>query len=244
MTAMYSDSSKSPFKLNTFYHRHATIALSIAISLHVTAIIMYYVFVSLNPKETVSGDHYPPILCWLPPPSNNFYETPPVGIRIPSVKAAFGIPVPIPDIELENDVLPSDPTIPADGSADPFPKGEGSGTGGNESTSGNFGIMDTLPIDLTKDFFSVQKYPVTVKEISPEYPELARRLGLEGNVSVKLLISKEGRVKQAEIVSSDNEIFNDPAKKAALQWIFTPAVMNQGTVSVWEVVPFHFRLNR
>jgi TonB family protein len=44
------------------------------------------------------------------------------------------------------------------------------------------------------------------------------------------------------ILKSDAEIFNEEAKKAALQWVFTPAVMQQGPVDVWVSIPFRFRL--
>ncbi len=45
-------------------------------------------------------------------------------------------------------------------------------------------------------------------------------------------------------MKSDNEIFNENAIKAALGWVFTPAMMNNGPVAVWAAVPFRFKLNK
>jgi protein TonB len=94
------------------------------------------------------------------------------------------------------------------------------------------------------DFVPVEKQPTPVKQVKPEYPEIARRAGVEGTVWVKILVDKEGKAKKAVIVKSDAEIFNDPAKEAALQWVFTPAMMNNGPVAVWVSVPFRFNLNK
>jgi len=68
------------------------------------------------------------------------------------------------------------------------------------------------------------------------------RANLEGNVFVKVWVDKEGKVRKAVIIKSDNEIFNDAAQRAAEQYVFTPAVMQKGPVSVWVSIPFRFRL--
>jgi TonB family protein len=65
---------------------------------------------------------------------------------------------------------------------------------------------------------------------------------LEGNVFVKVWVDKEGKVRKAVIQKSDAPIFEEPAKEAAMQWVFTPALMQKGPVSVWVSIPFRFRL--
>jgi protein TonB len=93
-------------------------------------------------------------------------------------------------------------------------------------------------------FIPVEKQPVPVKQATPEYPEIAKRAGVEGTVWVKVLVDKEGKAKKAIIMKSDAEIFNEPAIAAALQWVFTPAIMNNGPVAVWAAIPFRFKLNK
>lgn len=55
-------------------------------------------------------------------------------------------------------------------------------------------------------------------------------------------MSKYGSIKKAEILKSDADIFNQAVLDAAMQWVFTPALMKSGPVSVWVSIPFRFRL--
>jgi periplasmic protein TonB len=50
----------------------------------------------------------------------------------------------------------------------------------------------------------------------PPYPPIARRLGAEGKVSLRLTISPEGRVSSADVVSSSGR---EDLDEAARQWI-------------------------
>jgi len=54
--------------------------------------------------------------------------------------------------------------------------------------------------------------------------------------------NKEGRVRKAVVTTSDAEIFEQPAIDAAMQFVFTPALMQSGAVEVWVAMPFKFRL--
>jgi protein TonB len=71
---------------------------------------------------------------------------------------------------------------------------------------------------------------------------MAVRAGLEGTVWVKILVDKDGRPKKAVVVKSTAEMFDDAAVQAAMQFVFTPAVMNNGPVKVWVSIPFRFTL--
>lgn len=97
---------------------------------------------------------------------------------------------------------------------------------------------DTPP----RDFVPVEKSPEYIKQVEPQYPDLAKRAGLDGTVWVKIWVDKEGRPRKAVVIKSDAEIFNQPAIEAAMQWIFTPAMMKTGPVAVWVSVPFRFKL--
>jgi TonB family protein len=68
------------------------------------------------------------------------------------------------------------------------------------------------------------------------------RAGLEGTVWVKIWVDRGGRPRKAIVQKSDAEIFDQPATDAAMQWIFTPAMMKNGPVSVWVSIPFRFKL--
>jgi periplasmic protein TonB len=71
----------------------------------------------------------------------------------------------------------------------------------------------------------------------PPYPPIARRLGAEGRVTLRLTVSAEGRVTQADIVNSSGQ---DELDQTAQQWIvahwsYKPA-LNDGVPVVSQVL--------
>lgn len=93
-------------------------------------------------------------------------------------------------------------------------------------------------------FEIVEHFPEVVKRVTPQYPDLATRAGIEGRVTVRIWVTTEGKVREARIFASDNELFNDAAIEAAKQFVFTPGYMSSGPVDVWVSVPFTFKLKR
>ncbi len=128
---------------------------------------------------------------------------------------------------------------------------EGVSIGGQEGTGESAGdgvgpgtgdipdvAAEPLPFEI------VEHFPEVVKRVTPQYPDLAQRAGIEGKVTVRILVTKEGKVREARIFASDNELFNDAAIAAAKQFVFTPGYMSSGPVDVWVSVPFTFKLKR
>ena len=91
------------------------------------------------------------------------------------------------------------------------------------------------------EFVARDTEPRFVKYVVPEYPELARKAGVEGDVVVNLLLDTKGRVVKAVAVSGP-EILRDSAVNAALQCLLTPALQRDKPVAVWVSLPFRFRL--
>ncbi len=173
-----------------------------------------------------------------PPPSiQNTQAAPAVAVATAAVKPSIGIPVPVPDAEVSPEQTIMTQT---ELSAAPAPGTETGDGGGGFNVEQDIQIQDDLP---PPDFVPYEKEPVVVRKVEPKYPEIALRAGLEGNVYLKVWVDKEGKVRKAVILKSDAEIFNEEAKKAAMQWVFTPAVMQQGPVDVWVSIPFRFRLS-
>jgi periplasmic protein TonB len=171
-----------------------------------------------------------------PPPSiTQTAAAPSVAVASTAVKPSIGIPVPVPDAEVNPEQTFATQQELSQTSS---PVSEGSGTGGGVAIQPDLKIDDEPP----PDFVPYEKEPTVVKKVEPKYPEIALRAGLEGNVFLKVWVTKEGKVREAVIIKSDAEIFNQAAKDAALQWVFTPAVMQKGPVAVWVSIPFRFRL--
>lgn len=82
-----------------------------------------------------------------------------------------------------------------------------------------------------------------INKAQPPYPEIAKRAGAHGPVQVQVMISEDGRVLTAEILSG-HVLLRDVSRQAALQWRFKPTVLNGVAVPVTGVITFDFKLNR
>jgi len=91
-------------------------------------------------------------------------------------------------------------------------------------------------------FEAVEKIPEIVMRATPTYPPMAVLAGIEGKVYVKILVGKDGHVREAVVEHSTAECLNDAALEAARRFVFTPAYMNNGPVPVWISIPFNFKL--
>ncbi|MFA6540914.1 MAG: TonB family protein [Bacteroidota bacterium] len=95
------------------------------------------------------------------------------------------------------------------------------------------------------DFVAVEKQPQPVNGSTPApvYPNLARKAGIQGTVWVKIWVDEKGNPRRADVLKSDDEIFNKPSIDAAMKWKFTPGVLQGKPVAVWVTIPFKFKLN-
>jgi protein TonB len=172
-----------------------------------------------------------------PPPSLTNQTAQAVAASGPAVRPSIGVPVPVPDAEVSPEQTIASQTELSQQSAPTIDA--------SSSSSGAAQIEQDLKIDddtAPPDFVPFEKEPTAVKKVEPKYPDLALRAGLEGNVFVKVWVDKEGKVRKVVLLKSDAPIFEEAAMTAAKQWVFTPAVMQKGPVSVWVSIPFRFRL--
>jgi periplasmic protein TonB len=171
-----------------------------------------------------------------PPPSLTNATAPAVAVSGPAVRPSIGVPVPVPDAEVSPEQTIASQTELSQQSAPAIDANAGAGAAQIEQ---DLNINDdTAP----PDFVPYEKEPTVVKRVDPKYPDLALRAGLEGTVYVKAWVDKEGKVRKVLILKSDAPIFEEAAIAAAKQFVFTPAVMQKGPVSVWVSWPFKFRL--
>lgn len=92
-------------------------------------------------------------------------------------------------------------------------------------------------------YYKVEVKPQPVYNPVPEYPELARRAGIEGKVVVKMLVDVDGSIMEVQIVkSSGNPMLDQAAVAAARKSKFTPAKQRDKFVRVWVSRPIDFKL--
>ncbi|SDE62523.1 energy transducer TonB [Sporomusa acidovorans] len=85
--------------------------------------------------------------------------------------------------------------------------------------------------------------PVVIYSVFPEYPYEARKKHLEGKVLLKMTISNEGIVSDAEVIeSSGYDILDEAAINGVKEWRFIPAKENGEAIAVKVVMPITFKL--
>ena len=89
----------------------------------------------------------------------------------------------------------------------------------------------------------VDQRPSIARRVSPEYPLKARRMGVEGNVMVQLIVDKNGQPQTCSVLSAAPEgYFEAAALEAAARMRFIPGKIQGQPVNTMIVLPFTFRL--
>lgn len=228
------------FELKKLYPKNFGMGLLVAVLIHLF-LIGAYIFIQSITKDDDNNIATVRILKYSelgPPPSLDKNVQQQLAVTAPAIKPSIGIPKPVPDAQ-----APKEQTIATqkEMSQVAAPVGEGSG-------NGNVKITQDLKVEAPNDepdinaFVPVEKMPQVVTYVTPDYPEIAKRAGVEGTVYVKILVSKQGKPLKAVVIKSDSKVFDQSAINAAMKFVFTPAIQHENPVMVWVVVPFKFRL--
>jgi TonB family protein len=78
-----------------------------------------------------------------------------------------------------------------------------------------------------------------VHQVEPEYPAEAQRKGIHGDVVLRALVGKDGRVKSVEKLSG-NPILAKAAIAAVRQWVYEPTLIHGQAVDVHLTVTISF----
>ncbi len=81
-----------------------------------------------------------------------------------------------------------------------------------------------------------------IKRVAPVYPEEARMAHVSGTVRLHVIIGKDGRVKDPEIISG-HPLLQDAALHAVRQWVYQPTLLNGDPVEVDTTIDVIFQLN-
>jgi protein TonB len=174
---------------------------------------------------------------WTPPPG--LYPTPPKP-------PAYAKPA-VTDQEPEPDTtLIKEPQRPNVGTGGGGTGGGGTGVDSIGEVGGIFSPDDTIPPDSV--FIAVEIDPQTIPDMCPwpEFPELAKVVGLDGKVTVKVWVDRFGDVRKWKIIQANPPGlgFEDEVLKVVPKWKFTPAVQQGRAVGVWVAIPFKFVYKR
>lgn len=110
------------------------------------------------------------------------------------------------------------------------------------------GTGDSLVVDIDVDtspspdeFIAVDEEPRRLSIDPPIYPDLARQAEIEGTVIVRVLVSKEGRVKDVIVVDGP-EALHQAADRCARTSTWRPAIVDGKPIEVWVLMPVTFKL--
>lgn len=111
-------------------------------------------------------------------------------------------------------------------------------------------ISETISLNRNVDAIEVVLYPLVEKKPIPifspvpQYPDLAKKEGIEGTTVVKMLVDIDGSIMITKILKSSRCSHLDlTALMCAMQSRFEPAMQGDKAVRVWVSRPYKFRLN-
>lgn len=89
----------------------------------------------------------------------------------------------------------------------------------------------------------VDQPPRIIRKLAPLYPFSAKRKSIQGKVTLRFIVTKQGKVIEPSVVKADPEgIFENSAIKAILRWRFKPAIKDGRAVDVVIIAPVKFEL--
>lgn len=165
------------------------------------------------------------------PPSIKEPTAPQLNVAEAVAPPSIGVPEPVPDDQATESTIASQSQM-----SDLLPV-----------TSDDFGSGDSLVVDVDNgpargEFVPFDEYPVLLNIERPVYPEIVRDAGIDGTVSVQVLVGKDGKVKKAVAVEGP-EVLHSSAIACARTAIFKPAIQGTSPVEVWVVVPITYSLH-
>ncbi|MBN2070862.1 MAG: energy transducer TonB [Candidatus Krumholzibacteriota bacterium] len=100
------------------------------------------------------------------------------------------------------------------------------------------------PTENAQEFYAFDEPPQLVKYVSPKYPNLAQSAGIEGTVTIRVVVGIDGKVESASVLQSDvTPAMERAAITAAKQFVFKPAKQRTVPVRASMAVPIRFKLH-
>lgn len=99
-----------------------------------------------------------------------------------------------------------------------------------------------LPAPVVTEFGALGG-PKFARRVMPKYPKAAQRLGVEGDVTLKLAIDASGKLTKVEVVKGAGHGFDEEAVRAVKHSKFSPAFQNGNPVGCVALIKIQFKLN-
>ena len=91
---------------------------------------------------------------------------------------------------------------------------------------------------------NITDYQLVGKKITPNYPKRSLKLGQEGVVYLKILVSDNGLPEEIIFTQkSQYNLLNEEALDAVSRWKFKPIMINGFKSKIWVSVPIEFKIS-
>ncbi|MFC1494178.1 energy transducer TonB [Thermodesulfobacteriota bacterium] len=108
----------------------------------------------------------------------------------------------------------------------------------------DFAMSDSLFVSAFK-LNEVDQEPKVLRSMLPRYPFEARQKGVEGRVTLRFVVDKNGKAQEAQVVAGEPEgVFDESALAAVAKYKFRPAYKNGEPVDCIVNLPISFTLNQ
>lgn len=78
---------------------------------------------------------------------------------------------------------------------------------------------------------------------APVYPAVSRRIGEQGRVILRVLVSPTGLAEEVQVRSSSGHVrLDEAARTTVARWRFVPAKRGDQPLAAWVLIPISFRL--
>jgi TonB family protein len=82
-----------------------------------------------------------------------------------------------------------------------------------------------------------------VKFVQPMYPLAAKEERISGSVLLRVIITKEGTVRDLVPIASSNPIFTEAAEDSVRKWKYSPYLLNGEPTEVGSIITVNFAIN-
>ena len=103
--------------------------------------------------------------------------------------------------------------------------------------------LDNRPTPPSSDSAPADAVPVPAQTVSPEYPQLAIAADIEGDVVLLATIGQDGRVREVTVLRSAHRLLEEPARRAVLQYEYTPGIRDGAPAEYQIETTVRFRLD-
>ncbi len=243
---VYAQGSYGAFELKRCYQKNmiAGTLISGALPLLIIAILAFVGYITVTEVGVIPvSETGLDTIFVLPPPINIDINPPPISIDVKPVLPKFATDLrPVEDNQEMPVMVIATGLQKIDIINSGVDTGAVQGVVNGVYTPGEI-IGEIIPEPT--EFIPRTDEPILLDAPAPNYPEMARQIGMQGTVWMQIYVDKNGDVRDARVIKSSNSNagFEEEALAAAWKRKYRPAMQNDQPVGVWISYKVSFKLH-